>query len=349
MKRLPLDLVTLSKFLLPAVLVAMVFVYIFLRNFILSYKDLKNKVKAHGNAAKLRQGAAQPAAAAAPVIVRRTDLYDQLTPAQKLIHKQAEDLAAHKNFREASRLFESIGFQRKAIDLLEFNGLIEDAAQILMRMNVPYRAAIIYDRNNQFAKAAECFTLDSKHDNAARSYEKAAAIDFHYYKKAGESYFAAGMIDNCLEAYSKVLLTADILKICLGSGKYEFLASYMADPYNAKQILEHMTAEQIQKLVGAIGLRPNWVQSMSVWVLYHHELAFFHSLLHKLISSQDLSVLFWSHISAAYCNHLHDSLARTPLVFLQETYEYHGTVLIAMKRTQLGEFFLSCAAVNQPI
>ena len=341
MKRLNVDLSLITKYLLPAAVVGAVFVYIFLRKFILSYYELRNRVHTQDQAVKLRQGA-QPAKAE-PVIVRRTDLFEQLNPQQKLIHKQAEDLAAQRNFREASRLFESINFQRKAIDLLEFNGFIEEAAQILIRMKVPYRAAIIYERNNQHSKAAECFILDNKHDSAARSYEKAAPMDYPLYKKAAECYFAAGMTDNCLEAYGKVLATAEILKICLGSNKFEFLASYMADPYNAKHVLEHMTADQIQHFIQSISLRPNWVQSMSVWVLYHHELSFFHSILYKLITHKDLAILFWSHISGAYCNHLLDSLSKNAFVFRRETYEYHGAVLVDMQRTQLGEYFLKSA------
>jgi len=340
---LSLDLIAMSKYMIPAALVVVVIIYLFIRKFVLSYRDLRNSVRVHNNAAKLRQ--TEHAAKAPPVIVRRTDLYDQLSPEQKNIHKQAEDLAAQKNFRDAARLFESINFQRKAIDLLEFNGLIEEAAEILLRMKVPYRAAIIYERNNQFIKAAECFTLDNKHDNAGRCYDRAAAADFHLYQKAGECYLAAGMIDACLDAFGKILNTPEILRICLGSGKVEFLAGYMADPYNAKQVLEQMTPEQIEQFVGALGLRPCWVQSMSVWVLYHHELRFFHSLLQKLVANQDLSVLFWSHLSAAYCNHLMEGLSRQPYAFSRETYEYHGAILVAMKRAQMGDFFQRCAAL----
>jgi tetratricopeptide (TPR) repeat protein len=347
-KRLPpLDMSMLGKYLIPAAIVIAVFVYIFVRKFVLSYLELRNRVRVQEHAAKARAGAAP--GKVEPVIVRRTDLFEQLTPQQKLIHKQAEDLAAQKHFKEASKLFESINFQRKAIDLLEFNGFIEEAAQILIRMKVPYRAAIIYERNNQHVRAAECFTMDNKHDSAGRSYEKAAIADYHFFKKAGESYFAAGMVDNCLEVYAKILLSAEILKVCIGSNKYEFLASYMADPYNAKHILEHMAADQIQNLIQNINLRPSWVQSMSVWVLYHHELSFFHSILFKLISHKDLSILFWSHISGAYCAHLLDSLSKNALVFKRETYEYHGSVLIGMQRTQLGEFFLKTATQIPPV
>lgn len=346
MKRMNLDVSLFTKYLLPAAIVGAVFAYFFLRRFILSYLELRNRVQVQDQAAKLRQRS-QPAKAEA-VIVRRTDLFDQLNPQQKLIHKQAEDLAAQKNFKEASRLFESISFQRKAIDLLEFNGFIEEAAQILIRMKVPYRAAIIYERNNQPTKAAECFILDNKHDSAGRSYEKGASADYHLYRKAAECYFAAGMTDNCLEAYGKVLATAEILKICLGSNKFEFLASYMADPFNAKQVLEHMTPEQIHHFVESLSLRPSWVQSMSVWVLYHHELSFFHSILQKLITHEELAIIFWSHISGAYCTHLLDSLSKNALAFRRETYEFHGSVLVSMQRTQLGDFFLKTATQIPP-
>ncbi|MBC7661811.1 MAG: hypothetical protein H7249_19115, partial [Chitinophagaceae bacterium] len=212
-----------------------------------------------------------------------------------------------KNFREASKLFESINFQRKAIDLLEFNGFIEDAAKILLRMKVPYRAAIIYDRNGQFVRAAECFALDGKHDSAARSFEKAAGADYHFFKNAGQAFLTAGMTDNALEVYGKILQSQDVLKIGFGSQKYEFLAVYMANPYNAKYVLENVTSEQLAAFIESLGLRPDFVQNMSVWVLYRHDLKFFDSILFKLNGHEELAALFWSHISGPYANYLHQS------------------------------------------
>ncbi|MBC7660128.1 MAG: hypothetical protein H7249_10500, partial [Chitinophagaceae bacterium] len=204
MKHQAVDLAILAKYLLPASIIILIVLYLFFRRLVISYVALKTQVQAAEKAAQMRR-IGQPPAKTEPIIVRRTDLYDQLTPQQKIVHKQAEDLAVQKNFREASKLFESINFQRKAIDLLEFNGFIEDAAQILLRMKVPYRAAIIYDRNGQFVRAAECFALDGKHDSAARSFEKAAGADYHFFKNAGQAFLTAGMTDNALEVYGKIL------------------------------------------------------------------------------------------------------------------------------------------------
>lgn len=341
-----IDLHAMSQYIIPVAVLLIVVLYLIIRKFVVAYINLDRQVKVQAHAIKMRQNSQTKAPD--QTFVRKTDLYDQLTAEQKTWYKQAEELEAQKKFREAARIFEGINFQRKAIDLLEFNGFIDDAAQMLIRMKAVYRAAIVYERNHLYLKAAECFTMDQKHDAAGRSYEKAAAGDFHLFLKAAESYTAAGMIDPCLEAYAKVLKTPEILRISLSSQKFTFLANYMAAPYNAKAVLEAMTPEQASALIDGLHPRPDWVQSMSVWVMYRQDLKFFDYILLSLEGQEDLALLFWSRITPPYINYLLQSLAQSPELFSKKTYDFHGKLLMGTDRKPLGELFLQNAQRMPP-
>lgn len=339
-----IDLGSFAKFLLPAAILVLVFIYLFLRKIVVSYIELRRRVRMQEHAVRMRQGGQKPE----PTIIRKTDIYEQLTAQQKAVHKQAEMLEAQKDYREAARLFESINFQRKAIDLLEFNGFVDEAAQTLLRMKVPFRAAVVYERNNQFVKAAECFIMDQKHDSAARAYDKAAAKDFHFYLKAAESYKAAAMWDQCLDAYGKVLKTNEFVTIALAHQKFEALATYMADPYLSKEVLAMISLDQAKDLVAKLNLRPSWVQSMSVWVLYQLELGFLQTVLERLIDRDDLTQLFWSHLTSPYLKYLQQQLTKAPEALTFRIYNYHAGILRGVGQTETADVFYQTASKLPP-
>lgn len=334
------DMALFAKFMLPAAIVVLILIYIFLRKIVISYIELRRKVRVQEHAMRMRQGGQKTEQA----IVRKTDIFEQLTAQQKAVHKQAEALAAQKNFREAARLFESINFQRKAIDLLEFNGFVDEAAQTLLRMKVPFRAAVVYERNHQFVKAAECFIMDQKHDSAARAYDKAAVQDFHLFLKAAESYKTAGMVDQCLDAYAKVLKTAEIVKIAFGSQKFETLATYMADPYVARDVLTMVSLDQAKDLVTRLNLRPSWVQSMTLWVLYQPDLGFLQIILNRLVDEEHLAQLFWSRLTSAYLKYLHQELTKQPEALTSRIYTYHAGILRGNGQTETADIFFQSAS-----
>ena len=87
---------------------------------------------------------------------------------------------------------------------------------------------------------------------------------------------------------------------------------------------------------------------MSVWVLYRHDLSFFDGILHRLIGSEELATLFWLQISEPYGNHLHQSLTKNSQGFRRETFEYHGHLMLNLKRGLLCELFIRSASTIHP-
>jgi tetratricopeptide (TPR) repeat protein len=75
------------------------------------------------------------------------------------IKRIAEGLIAKGKIIPAAKLLESIKLQRIAIDTLEQFGFVQEAAQILIRMNRPDRAGVIFTRAGLWAEAAKSFRL----------------------------------------------------------------------------------------------------------------------------------------------------------------------------------------------
>ena len=127
------------------------------------------------------------------------------------IRDQAKNLIAQKRFTQAARLLESIKLERDAIAILEANNHIHEAAQILLRMQRPGRAGILYARNGYWTNAAECFVIagmfyeagkaateSGDHKNAASLFESTGKLE-----EAGKSYLKAGLYLNAARVYLK--------------------------------------------------------------------------------------------------------------------------------------------------
>ncbi|MFW7381593.1 MAG: hypothetical protein ACOH5I_22485 [Oligoflexus sp.] len=328
----------LYRVIFPLVAVGLVFGYFFLRKVIVGFLELFKRVKTQKKVGELRQAGQQQKPV--PVIARRTDLVSQLSSVQKKQCQFAEQLLAHKRILEAAKIFESIQFQRKAIDILEQNGYLDEAVAILMRMNLPQRAAVLYERNHRFQKAAEFYLLAEKKDAAAKNFEKLAQQDYHFYRSAGDCYYQAGMVDNCLAAYSKLLLSDEVLKICLATQKYEYLQHYMMIPFNARYLLPHLKPAQFSEMVESLALTPSLMLAFALWLAILPEAWLLVPCLRKSAADEECARLLWSLLSPDICHKICHVFAKNPQQLTSDEYRVHGHALIYQKKIQFGEYFV---------
>jgi hypothetical protein len=201
-----------------------------------------------------------------PVRVRQTDITATMRREDRAAFKRAEALLAAGNVRQAAALFESIRFQRRAIDILESAGHIDDACAMLMRLNAPGRAGVLFERNKQFEKAAHCFTIANQHEAAGKAMLKLGPKDYNYYVTASNAFATAEKWDLVLEALAQVMATDKILEIALMRERTEFLANYMANPELATAVLAKMTDQQLQWFFSSLPITPRFVCLTRSWV-----------------------------------------------------------------------------------
>ncbi len=93
-------------------------------------------------------------------------------------------------------LYESIGRSREAIQILEENGFIHDACKILLRMNRPNRAGVVFARNGMWDRAIDCFRIAGMTLEVAKCYK-----ELKNYLEAAPLYAEAGRMKEAAFCY----------------------------------------------------------------------------------------------------------------------------------------------------
>jgi len=211
-------------------------------------------------ASSLRHGGAK-----LPVQVRQTDLIGNMSAQSRQAFRQAENLLARGSVREAAWIFENIKFQRRAIDELEKAGMIDDACAVLLRMKLPNRAAVLYERHKQLDKAAHYYTEAGLHENAGKVLLQRAHDDVDYYLHAGAAFERAGKAGEAFDAYAALLATERLANLAAAHGLGDRLLSYAVDPELAELVHRQLTEEALAKIIAsALGV-PRIARLLATW------------------------------------------------------------------------------------
>ena len=150
----------------------------------------------------------------------------KLSRTDKKIYNNAFEQYKLKNYKACAQLLESINYHREAINILEKHNQIHEAANMLMRMQLPNRAGYIYARNNYWKEATECFKLANLPNEVATAAKRAGdlatavsyfieAENFHEaaeinsklgrHKEAGELYAKINDHKKAVDEYSRLI------------------------------------------------------------------------------------------------------------------------------------------------
>jgi tetratricopeptide (TPR) repeat protein len=227
------------------------------------------------------------------VFVRQTDIESNMSREDRQRFDEAEAFVKAGNILEAARIFESIRFQRKAIDLLEHNGHIEEACNILLRLKVPMRAAVLYERNNMLDKAAYYYQAANKIDKAAECYLALCKTNFRYLGHAAEACGKAGDIRSQIKVDMMGMQTVSIAQRCLQHRFYDILIDFLRDPIVARDVLANMDEDCRKDLLDNIPLVPQNIQMLVgwIWILPDYNLC---AIILAIIAKEiELTQYFW--------------------------------------------------------
>ena len=148
-----------------------------------------------------------------------------LTSAERRIFKQARRYMKQGKPKAASQLLESIGLQREALAALESQGLIDDAAKLLIKGRSHQRAAVLFGRYGMWEKAMDCYKIANmpleaakaareagKLELAADLFERSGRLDLAAetnvsrgnLHRAARLYATAGMRDEAIKLYKQI-------------------------------------------------------------------------------------------------------------------------------------------------
>jgi len=162
-----------------------------------------------------RRDPAGPRNTSAPNQYRAND-QRPLTRQEQRVKRQAQKLIAKGKIIPAAQMLEQIGFYREAIDALENGKLFDDAARVLMRLQRPGRAGVLYSRNGLWEPAAQCYLQAGDPLNAAKCFKEAGKL-----AEAAELFAKTAQFSDAAECLEKIGHLGDAARNWLKIGKTE--------------------------------------------------------------------------------------------------------------------------------
>lgn len=117
---------------------------------------------------------------------RKSDTRNLRGP-EKRLYNESQKLLQQGKTAAAARILEQLNMPREAIQALEDQGMIHEAAKILMRMQRHNRAGVVYARHGMWENAASCFKMANMPLEVAKCAREAGDLTMaaEYFEKVG--------------------------------------------------------------------------------------------------------------------------------------------------------------------
>jgi tetratricopeptide (TPR) repeat protein len=142
-------------------------------------------------------------------------------------------------------MLEQIGLQRDAITALEKGKFIDEAASILMRMQRPARAGVIYSRNGRWKEAAQCFIQSGNLADAAACMREAGN-----YFEAADLFLKENMFESAAECFEHAGRWLEASRAWTKAGKQKHTIKCWKEIGNNLSLLKGQTptADEVETL-----------------------------------------------------------------------------------------------------
>ncbi|NBW81051.1 hypothetical protein EBR21_04785 [bacterium] len=172
-----------------------------------------------------------------------------LSPEAQIKRAEAQKLVRNGKLTEAALVLESINLQREAIDILESNGLLDDIAAMLMRMNRPNRAGVIYERNKRFEHAAIYFLKAKLVEDAKRCCRQIKSFNLALSIELSVLFAEAGDNKSAIRLLAEINDRTRIIKIVREKFAYSDLAEFLDFPAARQLLLSSLIVTDIEHML----------------------------------------------------------------------------------------------------
>lgn len=179
---------------------------------------------------------------------RRNDSTQQ-NPAVNEKRVRALELAKKRDFLQAAKLLEEAQLQREAIDLLEANHFLDEAAAILMSINRPNRAAVLFERNKQFEKAAAYYLRAKLPEDAKRCCKQIPQFTISLSTELAVLFAEAGDKFSAIRLLAGINDKNKIIKLTRDTFAYGELAVFLDNTAARKLLLESISLTDVAHMM----------------------------------------------------------------------------------------------------
>jgi tetratricopeptide (TPR) repeat protein len=197
----------------------------------------------------------------------RTQDNNVLSKTQEKRKQEAIMLVNSEDFVGAARIFEEVNMQREAIEILEKHGYLDEAAAILMKINRPNRAAVIYERNRNFAQATAYYLRAKMLEDAKRCFKKIESFDFGLSSELALLFSEAGDKSEAFRIFATINDRARILKIARDTMAFTELAVFLDKQVNRALLLDSISVEDLEKILESMPSdKTHPLQRVLLWI-----------------------------------------------------------------------------------
>lgn len=175
-----------------------------------------------------------------------------LTPELEQKRVQAFALIDSGNIAEGAKILDSINLKREAIDILEQRGLLDEAAYLLMSINRPNRAAVLYERHKKYENAALYYLRAKLIEDAKRCCKQIKEFPISLSTELAVLFAEAGDNKSALRLLAGVNDKNRIMKIVREKFAYVDLAEFLDYPAARILLLESLTQTDVDHMLEAL-------------------------------------------------------------------------------------------------
>lgn len=200
-------------------------------------------------------------------VVRRQSEETELTSSAKADRDKAMKLIAEGKVVDGARILENIGLDRIAIAALEADGFVDEACAMLLRLDRPERAALMFERHNRFVEAAEYYLLGDNPALAGQNYMLAGQTDKRNFILAAKVFERSGDVGAAVEGYVAGGKYRRAFELCKRENCFELLTTRITRPGQGAQFCKQLTMTDLEDLFVHIAGKSNsvsWFQLISV-------------------------------------------------------------------------------------
>lgn len=317
-----------SSALIGMIIFAVLFLSFLYKRIVSPIFEARKKALIISNAQRMRNIKAAATVAAAPTsgptFVRKTDLVSEMSLQDKQIHADAMEKIKAGKIKEGAIQLESIKFQRAAITILEQAGLIEDAAQMLLRLGATGRTGALYERHHMYEKAAEQFFLAKEYQKSGELFFGAAKKNFLLYEKAIACFTESKDTDRLLSCYEKLVNEQEFIKLCVEHSRFDRLVEHLSNPIFCMKVFEKLSYQNRLSLLAQVEETPRGFMNLSSWMYFLPKNEDKILILKSITRNKKLCEFFWRAFSVQHISSYVDILIQAKE---QQAIQDHGEVL----------------------
>ena len=263
----------------------------------------------------------------------------KLSPAAEQTRKQSLAKIESGDAVTGAQGLLSIGLERDAISALENKGFIDEACAILLRMNRPNRAAVVYQRNDRHLPAAKYYVVAGMKAEAAECLMAAAQTDSRYLIDAAQLYVDVKNYTAAFHAFLQAQSYERVAALVMKEDLFELLRDSLSEKQLIRGVFEHFDVKSLRRIVYLMPEDLASARALALWCRTLKRIEFIELCLRRIQEVRSMAVQFWLALSDSFALQVVEAMANAPQFAKADGHKFlskHARALLEARKFSLA-------------